>query len=340
MNINLNSIKAYTTVGYSAPLSVFVYFLVWSIINGPFAAPIARIIYKQDRLEGDFRYKHMNLRGNAETIAFYNSGPYELAKANKKLDDLIGISFRRNWQEMILQTLVMISQYLGGIVAYLLLAIPVFFGTFDNLTPSELSNQINTFSFKCQYLIYLFTQLYNVLDDMSSVLGNSRRIGELALSLKYDQVGLRKKPSESEDTTSYFEFKNLSVKTPSGKVLIKEVNFKVDPGQNILITGRSGCGKTSLFRCINGLWSTYTGEIWLKQNLKIFFLPQVAYFTNGSLLQQIVYPSLEYSNQILSLNQIAYWLEKLNLEHLVKLVNDDFEKEPNFEWSNVLSPGI
>lgn len=47
--------QAFVNIGYSGPLTVFVYFIVWSIINGPLTGPIARVIYKQDKKEGDFR---------------------------------------------------------------------------------------------------------------------------------------------------------------------------------------------------------------------------------------------------------------------------------------------
>jgi ATP-binding cassette, subfamily D (ALD), member 4 len=47
--------QAFLNIGYTGPLTVFVYFIVWSIINGPLTGPIARVIYKQDIKEGDFR---------------------------------------------------------------------------------------------------------------------------------------------------------------------------------------------------------------------------------------------------------------------------------------------
>jgi ATP-binding cassette subfamily D (ALD) protein 4 len=53
--------------------------------------PIARVIYKQDKLEGDFRFKHMNLRSNAEAIAFYDSSANELDQLNGIFNKLLSI---------------------------------------------------------------------------------------------------------------------------------------------------------------------------------------------------------------------------------------------------------
>lgn len=48
--------KAYKTVGISGIGAVVGYFLFWLLINGPLTTPIARVVYKQDKKEGDFRF--------------------------------------------------------------------------------------------------------------------------------------------------------------------------------------------------------------------------------------------------------------------------------------------
>ena len=81
--------KTFATVGYTGPLAVFIYFVIWCLINGPLTNPIATVIYSQDKREGDFRFKHMNLRMNAESIAFYDSSQSELNQTNQKFTSLL-----------------------------------------------------------------------------------------------------------------------------------------------------------------------------------------------------------------------------------------------------------
>jgi energy-coupling factor transporter ATP-binding protein EcfA2 len=43
---------------------------------------------------------------------------------------------------------------------------------------------------------------------------------------------------------------------------IRDISFNADPGEILLIAGASGCGKTTLIRCINGLIPrSYKGEL-------------------------------------------------------------------------------
>nr|QUF59460.1 ATP-binding cassette transporter Abcd4 [Brachionus angularis] len=349
--------QAFNTVGYSGPLAVFIYFIFWSMINGPLTSPIARVIYKQDKKEGDFRFGHVNLRINAESIAFYDSSKNELNRINREFDDLLNISYRRNWKELILKIFINTSQYMGGILAYLVLAIPIFTNKYDDYKPADLAQLISNYSFKCQYLIYLFTRLYDLLSEISIIAGNTKRVGEL-----YDKMSLNKfkinKPKISKNTVhpakeenepdqndqTFILVENLTVKIPdtkNEKILIKNLNFKFKKDENVLISGRSGCGKTSLFRCINGLWNNYTGQIKILNENSLFFLPQNSYFTSGSLLEQIIYPSSLESNKLdLEIyNEILDWLNMFRLGHILDKVNSNLDLKPDFNWSTILSSG-
>ena len=112
-------------------------------------------------------------------------------------------------------------------------------------------------------------------------------------------------------------------------------------GDTVLITGPSGCGKTSLFRCIKQLWNSYTGEITC-HNKNLFFLPQTSYFTDGSLMDQIVYPSILKPSDLTDLHitgKVIEWLNIFDLSHLLNRVDSDLGKVPSFNWTTVLSAG-
>ena len=93
---------------------------------------------------------------------------------------------------------------------------------------------------------------------------------------------------------------------------LQNISFELKPGQILLIAGASGCGKTTLMRCINGLIPhTYSGEITgdirlFGSSVKDMPMAEISQ-TVGTLLQ-------DPERQILGsyvLNEVAFGLESL-----------------------------
>ena len=57
-----------------------------------------------------------------------------------------------------------------------------------------------------------------------------------------------------------------------------------------MIVGPNGCGKSSMFRVLGGLWPIFNGEMQRPDHKDIVFVPQRPYLPNGTLRDQIIYP--------------------------------------------------
>lgn len=57
------------------------------------------------------------------------------------------------------------------------------------------------------------------------------------------------------------EFRNLSVTTPQGKPLLRDISLALEAGTTTVVLGRSGSGKTTLLRIINRLVEPAAGDV-------------------------------------------------------------------------------
>jgi osmoprotectant transport system ATP-binding protein len=57
------------------------------------------------------------------------------------------------------------------------------------------------------------------------------------------------------------EFRNVSLATPQGRVLLDSISSVVEAGTTTAVLGRSGSGKTTLLRCVNRMATPTGGEV-------------------------------------------------------------------------------
>lgn len=134
-------------------------------------------------------------------------------------------------------------------------------------------------------------------------------------------------------------FKNVPILSPNGDILIQAMNFEIQPGMNLMITGPNGCGKSSLFRILGELWPLFGGSVHKPNLEKIFYIPQRPYLPNGTLRDQVIYPHNVQDMKIkknATDEDLQKILEEARLGYIVKreggwdTVND---------WNDILSGG-
>ncbi|MDE6104380.1 MAG: ATP-binding cassette domain-containing protein [Clostridia bacterium] len=69
------------------------------------------------------------------------------------------------------------------------------------------------------------------------------------------------------------ELKNVTVKKQT-KTLFENLNFKIDEGERVAITGANGTGKTTLLKLIAGELESFNGLCDISPRLKISYVPQ------------------------------------------------------------------
>ncbi|XP_008565743.1 PREDICTED: ATP-binding cassette sub-family D member 4 [Galeopterus variegatus] len=347
------------STGWLGPVSIFGYFILGTLVNKTLMGPIVAKLVQQEKLEGDFRFKHMQIRVNAEPAAFYRAGHVEHMRTDRRLQKLLQTQRELMSKELWLYIGINTFDYLGSILSYVVIAIPIFSGVYGDLSPTELSTLVSKNAFVCIYLISCFTQLIDLSTTLSDVAGYTHRIGELRetlldMSLKSQdceilgesECGSDLDPGlpAAEPADIAFLLEQVSISAPSSdKPLIKDLSLKISEGQSLLITGNTGTGKTSLLRVLGGLWASTQGSVQMLTDFGphgVLFLPQKPFFTDGTLREQVIYPLKEIYPDSGSTDdeRIMRFLELAGLSSLVART-EGLDQQVDWNWYDVLSPG-
>ncbi|CAK9823652.1 ATP-binding cassette sub-family D member [Anthophora retusa] len=147
-----------------------------------------------------------------------------------------------------------------------------------------------------------------------------------------------------ESTDGSISLIDVPIITPNCEVIVPKLTIHIKPSDHILITGPNGCGKSSLFRIISGLWPVYGGTLLRPAKARVakgerpalFYIPQKPYMTVGCLRDQITYPA-ESQTEDCSDEDLIKLLEEVDLR---SLVDRELEGLDAFgDWDSTLSGG-
>lgn len=79
----------YNSSGYLGPLTIYLFFTSATIINRILITKTIPLVAEQEKREGDLRARHLEVRANVESIAFYQAGFTENVFTNQKLKHLL-----------------------------------------------------------------------------------------------------------------------------------------------------------------------------------------------------------------------------------------------------------
>lgn len=177
--------------------------------------------------------------------------------------------------------------------------------------------------------------LLEVMDDVEAGHFEKKLVSSASTDENAAVLSGRGTISESES----IEFTDVPIVSPNGDVLIQKLSFTVHPGDHLLIVGPNGCGKSSLFRILGGLWPVYGGTVKKPNFEDIFYIPQRPYLSRGTLRQQVIYPDDVREMRAKGVTDTDLY-NILDIVEIASVVDREGGWDAEEEWRDVLSGGL
>lgn len=331
-----------------------------------------RYAAEEQRLEGEFRFSHSRLIENAEEVALYNGQEVEKNVIERHYFSLIrhvNRIFRlRLWHGMVEDGIV---KWLWGSLGLCICAIPVFGPALLPAAASaigagaggaskvDFGSRTEGFITNRRLLLSssdAFGRVMYSYKELAELAGYTARVDEFLTTM--DAVKARqfeKKLVSSAGTEenakvlqgrgkilpSYDDsiiFDRVPIVSPNGDILLKSLSFRITPGDHLLIVGPNGCGKSSLFRLLGGLWPVYGGTVTKPPASDFTYIPQRPYLSLGTLRDQIIYPHDETEMRACGKTDKNLF-DILEIVQIANIVEREGGWDAQREWRDALSGG-
>ncbi len=277
--------------------------------------PLIGINAERYAREAELRFALVRINEHAEVIALSDGAPDERRSLERPVDSVVEVTRRL---ANALARLTWITSGYGwlGLIVPVLAAAPGYFQ--GSLSFGGLMMAVGAFN-QVQAALRWFVEYFPVIADWRATLLRVASFRELLPTLDAPPGG-RALIDYAVDDDDRIVLEGLVIAANGGEIVLDEPRVELRPGERLLIVGRRGIGKSSLFNALAGLWPYGAGRILMPAPERVMFVPQRPYLPLGTLRGAVAYPA---DHAATGDHAVAASLERVGLGHLVDELDDE-----------------
>lgn len=181
------------------------------------------------------------------------------------------------------------------------------------------------------------TSLAQVLNQIQSMIASSERIFEF-LDGEEETFGTKKL---DHDVVGSVEFKDVTFGYNEDKMIIKNFNLAVKPGEKVAIVGPTGAGKTTLVKLLMNFYKLNKGNIIVDgMNIKDYdvysmrknfgMVLQDTWLYSGTIMENLKYGKLDATDE-----EVYEACKVANVDHFIRTLPDGYNMQIDEENANI-----
>lgn len=300
---------------------------------------IERLSLQRQRRDGAWRGEWAGLLNRVARMAAAR-GERAQSRINSRLyADLDQTWGRQNWLAAGMMMFNSVYGFLSARLLAYLPALPSFMagnlGFRDFVASSELTAE----------LIGDVSWFINVMPAIATLRANASRLTEVARAVErvrarqdfYAETGLSRFDRQRRPSGPVLALEGLRLhhRGHDSTAFLVLPHLRLDPGQRVYVSGRNGCGKSSLLKAVAGLWPYGEGRVALRAGARLFLAGQEVDIPDRMSLKALVtYPDHPEQHSDIA---AAAALSRVDLGGFINSLEAELYQGRN--WRDVLSGG-